>query len=119
MDPSILENIGLSKAESLIYINLLKLGEATVREIAKSCGFHRTNIYDILEQLKEKGLVVWHQEGKVTIYKASNPENLVAYLKEKEIKLSDLLPDLKRLQKSVEGIEVEVYKGEEGMKSMF
>lgn len=118
MDSKSLTEIGLSDAESKIYLTVLKLGAATVKQIAKDSGFHRTNIYDILEQLKEKGLMTYHKEGKTTIYHAADPENIYAYLREKQLFVDSLMPDLKKLQElSAEEIEVEVYKGREGMKS--
>ena len=54
MDKETLTKIGLSKQESAIYLVLLKLNLATVRDISKESGLHRTNIYDTLEKLKEK-----------------------------------------------------------------
>ncbi|MBI2549458.1 hypothetical protein HYW21_09005 [Candidatus Woesearchaeota archaeon] len=118
MEATILSKIGLSEAESKIYLTVLKLGTVTVKEIAKESGFHRTNIYDVLDKLKEKGLMTFHKVGKTTKYKTADPENLFAYLKEKQLFLDSLMPDLRKLQElCIEDIEVEVYRGEEGMKS--
>jgi len=113
-----LTKLGLTETEALIYYTVLKLHVCTVRDIAKESGFHRTNIYDILEQLKEKGLIAYFKEGKTTKYKASDPQNFYALLHEKQEILDKIFPDLKKLQeKTKEGVEVEVYKGKEGMKS--
>ncbi|MFH1802438.1 MAG: helix-turn-helix domain-containing protein [archaeon] len=118
MDIKKLVSFGLTEAESLIYHTVLKLGNCTVKQIAKESGFHRTNIYDILEQLKEKGLINYSREGKSAIYGASDPSNLHELLKEKEEILDTILPGLTALyNKSSEEIKVEVYKGTEGMKS--
>ena len=118
MDTNKLMSLGLTEAESLIYYTALKLGNCSVKQIAKECGFHRTNIYDILEQLKEKGLITFFKEGKSMKYDASDPNNLYELLKEKEELLDTLFPNLKELyNKSSDEIQVEVYKGVEGMKS--
>ena len=118
MDTNKLMSLGLTEAESLIYYTALKLGNCSVKQIAKECGFHRTNIYDILEQLKEKGLITFFKEGKSMKYGASDPNNLYELLKEKEELLDTLFPNLKELyNKSSDEIQVEVYKGVEGMKS--
>ena len=115
--PSLIK-LGLSDAESLIYLTVLKIGNATVKDLAKDSGFHRTNIYDVLEKLKEKGLITYYKEGKTTIYKAADPENLYALVREKQLFLDSLMPDLKKLQElRMESIEVEVFKGNEGMKA--
>ncbi len=110
--------IGLSDAEAHVYYTVLQRGEATVKEIARDSGFHRTNIYDVLDKLKEKGLITFYKSGKTTWYKASDPENLSAYLREKQLFLDSLLPNLRKMQaQATEEIAVEVYKGTEGMKA--
>jgi len=110
--------LGLTEAESIIYEALLKLKSCTVRDISKECGFHRTNIYDVLEQLREKGLATISKEGKTTIYTPTDPTNLYDLLKEKNEILDSLFPELKSLYSSSgEETLVQVYKGQEGMKS--
>lgn len=118
MDAKELTQLGLTEAEAIIYSSVLKIGICTVKEIAKDAGFHRTNIYDVLEQLKEKGLITYFKEGKVTKYQVIDPNNLYAYLNEKKDLLDKIFPDIQKLhsQKS-EQIQVEIYKGSEGMKS--
>ena len=115
-----LMELGLTKAQATIYTAAAKLGTCTVKNIAKESGFHRTNIYDVLEQLKEKGLVTFFKEGKSIKYAISDPDNLHAYMNEKMEILDSILPDLKKLQKqSGELIDVEVFKGKEGMKAVW
>jgi len=115
-----LNKLGLTDAESLIYQTVLKIGKCSVKDISKEAGFHRSNIYDILEQLKEKGLITYSKEGKTTLYRASNPENLYGVLAEKKDFLDSIFMELKNMQKQNNGeIEVEVYKGTEGMKAVF
>lgn len=115
-----LTKLGLTDAESLIYQTVLKIGCCSVKDISKEAGFHRTNIYDILEQLKEKGLITYTKEGKTTFYKASDPQNLYAVLEEKKEFLDGIFLNLQELHKQQKGeIEVEVYKGDEGMKAVW
>lgn len=118
MKPTELTKLGLTEAEAIIYYAVLRLGTCTVKQISKECGFHRTNIYDILEQLKEKGLVSFVKEGKTMKYQASDPHNLYELLREKQEFLDSIFPELKKAyQQKAELVLVEVYKGEEGMKS--
>jgi sugar-specific transcriptional regulator TrmB len=115
-----LSKLGLTEAESKIYYAVLKLKNCTVRDISKECGFHRTNIYDILEQLKEKGLIATVKEGKRMRYSVSDPNNFYELLKEKKELLDSIYPELQEIYStSSEGIQVEVYKGKEGMKVSF
>ncbi len=115
-----LQTLGLTDAQANIYVSLLKLGKGSVKEIAQECGYHRTNIYDILEELKEEGIVSFYKEGNTSIYKPVEPEQLESLIQEKKEALEEALPELKDLfayQK--EEVEAEVFKGEEGMKKIF
>jgi len=118
MNTSKLTSLGLTEGEALLYQAVLKLRNCTVRDLSKECGFHRTNIYDILEQLREKGLVAISKEGKTTNYTAADPNNLYELLREKRETLDSIFPALNRLYSSSnDEIKVEIYKGAEGMKS--
>ncbi len=115
-----LQKLGLSKKESLVYFELIKLGEAGANEISKRISSQRTVIYNILQQLVEKGFVNYiKREGK-RIYCISNPENLLSDIKEKEIVASDLIKEIKNFKKSSlnEG-RVEVYEGVSSMRNLF
>jgi sugar-specific transcriptional regulator TrmB len=115
-----LTQLGLTKSEALIYQTVLKIGVCTVKDISKESGFHRTNIYDLLEQLKEKGLITFFTEGKTSKYQVSDPHNLFEFLKEKEDLLESIYPEIIRMHKTgSEEISVEVFKGKEGMKASF
>ncbi len=113
-----LTKFGLTQAEAIVYQAVLKLKTCTVKQIAHESGFHRTNIYDVLEQLKEKGLVSYFQEGKVMKYGPTNPNNFYELLNEKKELLDTFFPQLKTLyESSPQDVKVEIFKGGEGMKA--
>ncbi len=113
-----LKQIGLSDSEARIYLALLGLGEATIAEISKQSGLHRTNIYDSLERLKEKGLVSYFSKENKQFVRAADPESLLAFLHEQEEFISKLIPELKEVQSKIqEKITIEIFKGKQGMKS--
>ena len=113
-----LKEVGLSESESIIYLTLLKKGELSVAEVSQASGLHRTNIYDSLEKLKEKGFVAYLLKENKQFYRAAEPEIVLNYLKEQQEKISQVIPDLKKLQFSIkEKIVVEVFKGEQGIKT--
>jgi len=119
MDKRILEKAGLSKGEIEVYLTLLKLGSSLVSRIAQETGLHRTNIYDILEKLREKGMASYVIQENRKYYSASNPDKLLDYIKERETEIKSILPELQKyltIPRS-ESI-VEVYKGKEGLKSV-
>ncbi|WP_290899330.1 TrmB family transcriptional regulator [Ferroglobus sp.] len=70
---NILEDLGLSKTEAEIYLLLLKRSGASVSELAKEVGLTRQRIYDILENLSEKGLI-YVSAQKPRRYYAVSPE---------------------------------------------
>lgn len=114
-----LKELGLSDSEAKIYTTLLQLGEATVAEISKSSGLHRTNIYDSLEKLKAKGLVGFLSKENKQFFRAAQPENLLNYVKEQEETAAILIPELKVIQSKIkEEVAVEIFKGKQGMKSV-
>jgi len=90
----ILEDIGFSKNEAKLYLTMLELGPSVAGKISEKSKLHRTNVYDALERLVKKGTVSYIIKGKTKYYKATNPENLLAILEEKEKRLKAMLPEL-------------------------
>ena len=52
-----LKKIGLTDYESRIYLALLDIGEGTSGDVIKKAEIHTGKIYEILESLKNKGLI--------------------------------------------------------------
>ena len=70
--------------------------------------------------MKDKGLVTFSKEGKTLLYQISDPRNLYELLREKKEFLDTIFPEIEKIhQMSAEAIQVEVYKGKEGMKAAF
>lgn len=119
MNKKILEKAGLSNGEIEVYIALLKLGNSLVSKISQETGLHRTNIYDTLEKLKEKGLVSYVIKENRKYFSASNPDKLIDYIKERELEIKKILPELKNYTTfSRSQCFVEIYKGKEGLKTV-
>lgn len=85
---------GLSRNEAKAYLALLDIGSATAGEIAEKSKVHRTNVYDALDRLIEKGIVTYIFKNGVKYYQATAPENLLNLIKEKELHLVQILPEL-------------------------
>jgi len=90
----ILEELGLSKNEVKVYLTLLELGSATSWEISKKIKIHRTNTYDALSRLVKKGLVAYMTKNDKKLYEVLDPRQLKNVLKEKELALEKILPEL-------------------------
>jgi sugar-specific transcriptional regulator TrmB len=116
----ILEKIGLSEGEVKVYLALLKLGSVPVSKIREESGLNRTTIYDYIERLLAKGIVNYVIKNNVRYYDATDPDKLLDYVEENERNLRGIMSELKELtERHKRDVVVEVYKGEEGLKTVF
>jgi len=127
MDTKILEEIGFTKGEIRVYFALLELGNITTGPIILKSKIARSKVYEILERLKEKGLVTEVIKSNVRYFQAASPERILDYIKNKEMVIKKeeesfkkVLPELILKQKFVEEKqEVKVYVGFEGFKTFY
>jgi len=95
---SILESIGFNKNEIKVYLNLIQSGKSGVIDISKRTGIHRSNTYDILNKLLEKGIVDQSIENDKKFFYPVDPQDLYDYLKQKEKKLAEIIPEIEKIQ---------------------
>ncbi len=117
MERSVLKELGFSEGEAEIYLALIKKGKASIMQLSKTTGRHRTHIYDTVEKLKEKGLIAESVIYNKRFLIASPPENILYYLKETQEKAESVVSELKKFEKIIEkDVKVETYKGTAGLK---
>lgn len=127
MDTNILEEVGLTESEAKVYLALLKLGETTAGPVVDEAKVTRSKIYDILERLKNKGLVSHITKESTKYFSATDPSNILDYLDKKENEIinkkesvKNLLPQLEQQYKQVmENKIAEIYMGMKGMQNAF
>ena len=120
MEKHSLHEAGLSPREVDVYLVLLRLGSIPVSRMAKETGLHRTNIYDTLEKLIEKGLVSFILIKSVKYFKAAEPSRILEYLEEKKEGVQKIIPELLKLSSLPrDETNVEVFKGKEGIKTVW
>jgi len=127
MDTTALEAIGLTESEIRVYLALLKLGETTAGPIVDEARVTRSKIYDILERLKNKGLVSHIIKESTKYFSAAEPSNILDYIGDKERELEEkkksiqkLLPNLESQYRStIESKKAEVFIGMRGMRNAF
>jgi len=105
MELKVLEKIGLTKNESLVYKTLLQLGTSKTGEILKKSQLNSGKIYEILESLKVKGLLSESLINNVKYFTAAPPSQILEYIKDKKEELEQeasivksAIPELERLQ---------------------
>ncbi|MBW2978039.1 hypothetical protein KY331_04295 [Candidatus Woesearchaeota archaeon] len=122
----VLEEAGLAGNEAKVYLALLELGSALAGEITKKSGVNRTNVYDALDKLTEKGLATYVIQANRKYFEAVSPERIIKYLEEREKAIrkkrelvNSALPDLDLKRKlGREPQEATIYKGKKGLKSI-
>lgn len=83
----VLEKLGLTKAESSVFSSLIEKGDARIGKLVKETQLHRGTVYNTLQRLMHKGLVINQMNDQVMHYRP-NPQGF----------LSDLADERKRLQ---------------------
>lgn len=89
-----LEQIGLSPKEARVYLALLELESCTAYQIAQHCEVKKPTVYVILEDLRQKGLVLKVPHAKKAIFAA---RDISEYLAEQRGKLNAVQSMLPRL----------------------
>jgi len=70
--------------------------------------------------LRKKGLVSKALRGGVQYYSAAPPEKMLRILKDKQQKITEILPELKSLEKTqIKRPKVQVFEGKEGVRAVF
>ncbi len=82
---AVLEALGLSENEAVLYVAMLELPRSTVKELGARAPFPRTMLYYVLNQLIRRGLVsVRDEKSKKSVYVAEDPERLYEILASRE-----------------------------------
>jgi len=120
MEKRFLEEAGLTRGEADVYTSLLELGQSLAGDIAEKSGMHRRSVYDSLYRLMEKGLVSYVVIKDKKYFEAANPEKFLDIVKEKETNIRSILKELKeKYRRSGFKEEVTVFKGKDGLKTLF
>ncbi len=120
MNSEELTEFGLSNTEAKVYLALVQLNRSQAGNITKESGVNRTNVYDALERLIEKGLVSYVTENNKKVFEAVSPERFKLVVEEKQEKLLNVIKQLK--EKSSEKKQDEsatILRGKNGVKSVY
>lgn len=76
--------LGLSAVEAKVYLILLRTGNISIRDVAKKADIKRTTIYLHIDRLQEKGLVKHVIHGSKILLSATEPQESLWCLVQKE-----------------------------------
>ncbi len=96
MNEKLLEEIGLTRGEIIVYTTLLKLGETTTGKIVEEAQISSGKIYEILEKLIKKGLASYILKDKTKYFSAASPNRILDYVRERENDLKQKEEELKK-----------------------
>jgi len=118
MEIPLLQELGLSPNEAKIYHALLTYGGSGVSSVSLRAKVHRRNAYDALHRLHKKGLVFESHGGGEVTYEAVDPGKLMELVRERELKLSGIMPALQSLYQAKKAPELAyIFRGAEGVKN--
>ncbi|MEK6825395.1 MAG: helix-turn-helix domain-containing protein [Nanoarchaeota archaeon] len=123
----ILQKIGLTEAESRVYISLFDLKNSTIGPLAKKSNVSYSKIQILLDKLIEKGLASYIIKNKVKYFSPTNPSKIFDYLERKRIDIEQQEKEAKtiidalvnKLYSFREEEQVEILEGYEGLKSAY
>jgi sugar-specific transcriptional regulator TrmB len=118
-----LATLGLDHKQTDIYLASLKLGPASIRDIAEESGINRGTTFEQLKILKGRGVMNQVPIGKRKFFSPEPPDRLLRLAEEKlkEIEQArttlsqDIVPDLASLAKDSTETLVRHYEGDEGI----
>lgn len=112
-----LEEFGLTRNESKVYLALLKLKQSKITDISSKSDLHTKNVYDSLDKLMKKGLVSSVIERNQKIFIAENPEKLKSMIQEKSQRLDSILPSLLNMYSFIaDSKNVSTFYGKEALR---
>jgi len=123
----LMTDFGLNEKEVKVFLAMFRLGQSTASLLAKETDITRTNIYDMVESLKKKGLVVEFEQRGVRHFEAIDHAGIIALLskKERDVKLLQKsfvqMADAFHSLRSGERVKTSVrfFEGQEGMQSVY
>lgn len=116
---SIFKTLGFAESEYNVYSALLEHGASTAGDVCTQTRLSRQTIYNALETLVAKGLVVRATRHKKRFYSIGNAEQLSVFAHRKELELSQnvkeitrMLPELK-LKQGGEQPSISIFEGKD------
>jgi sugar-specific transcriptional regulator TrmB len=115
----ILISLGLTDKESKVYLAATEAGTSPVSQIAQKAGINRVTTYDILEKLKQRGLISHFTKKQIKYFTATKAETLLEEFEKRTNSLRVALPKLKKLTGETAHPRVRYFEGLEGIKAIY
>lgn len=115
------EKLGLSENEAATYLAALEGAfGVSVAGVARKTGIKRSTVYLALAALMKRGLVSMSRRGSRHVYVAEDPRVFAEKLKEQELYLRGLLPELLSVTNMLaRKPAIRFFEGPEGIKEVY
>ncbi|MBI2448581.1 hypothetical protein HYV44_03455 [Candidatus Microgenomates bacterium] len=112
-----LKQLGLDEKEARVYLAALEFGPTTVAKLSSKSGVKRTTVYEFLDDLVARGVLIATVSGRRRLYIATPPSDLERLIERQKEALREIMPELVLLaQKGPVRPKIKVYEGTEGLK---
>lgn len=101
---NIMQDLGFSEGEALLYMRLLQLGTCTISECLKGLDLSRPHAYSLMRNLVERGLVA-EDAGKPTRFRVLPPDKSLEYFANS--RLEELEEERKQFREKIEVLKQE------------
>ncbi len=119
-ETDLLQELGLTQSETLIYLALVEYGPAPIGELVKRTRIHTSVLYTAVQRLVQRGLITHVKRGRTKTFSATNPKALLQQTQNLTEELQKVLPIWEsKLKARAPEIVVEVYEGFPGLTNMF
>ena len=123
----LLLQLHLSPKETAVFLSLIKLGKTTATAVSREAGITRTHVYDIAQELANKGLMSEVEERGVKVYEATDHAGIMAYLSRQQKELvtlektfAEAASEFNALQAGrIQKTKVRFFDGVEGVKNIY
>lgn len=116
---NVLKSYGLTEKQASLYLACLGMDSASVYKIGQKVKIPRSTCYEVLESLKELGLVTTFRKKQVIYYAAEEPKIIINNLKEKINDLEKALPEFSAIYGGAKlRPTARLYQGLENMKTI-
>lgn len=107
--------LGFSEHEASIYLALLDVGQTGAGAIIKRTGLHRNIVYETLNKLISKKLVIKVLRKNVAQFRTTDPSRITAELQSNLTLAEDIIPKLMKRSKSKN--DIIIWDGIEGFRN--
>ena len=122
-----LSGFGFSPSEIKVYTYLMRRGGSYANRISSETGINRSNVYEALDRLVEKGVASFVSRNKAKWYKASSTESLHSLLKIRELEFNSqkeaFLKGIKEIRnltpQETSKTDAGIFTGKDGLKMLF